>query len=331
MATARSEPSSGISAAKLLGSRAALALVGAALSVLSVIAIVGFLDSAAFASVVAEVLGGPELAVPFLALYSLAFWLRALAWQRLLSGRATVFGLFSILQATLFLNHVLPAKAGDAFRIYFLGRRGAATLGRSAATTLLARAIEFSSLVAVAGGAGLLAAGSLPGTPALFAVVVVVATVAFLAARQAVSWSGFVATKLPSGLSAFVHDTRDAIREVRPRDMAIPVAQTAVSWVLESVVVTVTCQAAGVDLGLSAAVAVTAGTLVFQVVPLTPGGLGIYEGSMTGLLALYGVPPEQGLVVATSAHALKFLYSYVVGGLFFLREGTHLARSSWAG
>ena len=64
--------------------------------------------------------------------------------------------------------------------------------------------------------------------------------------------------------------------------------------------------------------AVTAFTILFQVFHVTPGGIGVYEGVMTGALYAHGVPWEQGMALAVTTHGLKFAYSYTVALAFTL-------------
>jgi uncharacterized membrane protein YbhN (UPF0104 family) len=61
--------------------------------------------------------------------------------------------------------------------------------------------------------------------------------------------------------------------------------------------------------------------LTAQMLPLTPGGLGVREGAACVLLPLAGMPAHQATVVALASFAVSLLWS-AVGGLFFvaLRE-----------
>ena len=57
----------------------------------------------------------------------------------------------------------------------------------------------------------------------------------------------------------------------------------------------------------------TAFTIAFQGFQVTPGGIGLYEASLTAALSLYGVDPATALALALATHALKFAYSFAVG------------------
>lgn len=63
---------------------------------------------------------------------------------------------------------------------------------------------------------------------------------------------------------------------------------TLPSWILEAVVIIVAARVLGIELSMTAAVAVTAFTILFQMIHVTPGGIGLYEVVMTGALYASG-------------------------------------------
>ena len=80
----------------------------------------------------------------------------------------------------------------------------------------------------------------------------------------------------------------------------------------------------GVELSITAAIAVTAFTILFQAFHVTPGGLGIYEAVMTGALYAHGVSWQEGLALAVVTHGLKFAYSYTIALAFTLTAASKL-------
>ena len=253
----------------------------------------------------------------FVAAYAGAFWLRAVAWKRLLTHRTGVFSLFAVLHAALLANHLLPFKAGEAVRPYLAGQRGV-PLGEAAATTAIARLLDLASLTAIVLLLSPLlpvAAGDDLGLPALAlpAIVIVVAAAALVTVR-----SGRLPLQPPQPLRCWVDALRVRLRQVSARQTAAAALWTAPSWVLEAGAVLVAAKALGVELSPAAAIAVTAFTIVFQVFHVTPGGIGVYEASMTGALAALGIPVDQGLALAVLTHGLKFAYSYSVAAVLTL-------------
>ena len=62
----------------------------------------------------------------------------------------------------------------------------------------------------------------------------------------------------------------------------------------------------------------TAFTVLFQVVHLTPGSIGVYEASMTAALQAQGMPGSEALTLAVLTHGLKFAYAFGPGALLAL-------------
>jgi hypothetical protein len=207
-----------------------------------------------------------------------------------------------------------------------LARRGV-RFAEAATTTLVARVVDFLCLL-------LLAVLLLPlwvderGSVATGAQVLVlpVLGVALISAalirlrRQAPN------LPLPNSIARALHTAHSGLNELDGRQLAATVLWTLPSWALEGVVLFVAARAAGLDLPVQAAIGVTAITILFQVFHVTPGGLGIYEASMTGALTLHGVSVAEGATVALLAHGLKFAYAFTVGLAFSIREGVDLTQ-----
>ncbi|MGH2584987.1 MAG: lysylphosphatidylglycerol synthase transmembrane domain-containing protein, partial [Dehalococcoidia bacterium] len=126
---------------------------------------------------------------------------------------------------------------------------------------------------------------------------------------------GTPVTTLPERLARLVRAAGDGLRAIAPSRVARAALWTVPSWILEGGVVLIAARTMGIGLSVPVAVAVTAVTILFQIVHLTPGGLGVYEASMAGALALHGLPLEQGVTLAVIAHGMKFAYALVIGGV----------------
>ena len=248
----------------------------------------------------------PALAVASLA-YAAAFWLRALAWQRLLprtleSKRPAVGALWSILHASLVLNHALPVKAGEVARPPLLTRLRV-PLSTATATTIAARSMDMAALLLIA----LIA--NAPHLGALAVAAWPIAAGAVLFGLGAL----FAMRVMPQALRARVLVAFEELRRVPPTTLALCALLTLASWLLEGGMALAAARSLGIPLTLSVAIGATAFTVASQVIHLTPGGIGVYELSMTAVLSSAGVSPEQALELAVVTHGLKFAYSFTVG------------------
>ena len=259
----------------------------------------------------------PALLAALLVSYTGAFALRAVAWRQLIPAGGSVFALFTFLQASLLANHLLPFKLGEAARPLLAARRGI-PLAQAAASTGVARLLDFVALILIAAVFGLLL--SLPGGRIMW-----LQSLAFPAALVCAATAGLLLIRvraldgiLPSPLRAPLDTLRNQLSQMSRARVARAVLLTVPSWILEAGVLLVAAQALGVEISLPAVVAVTAFTILFQVFHVTPGGIGVYEASMTGALYALGVPWQEGLALAVLTHGLKFAYSYTVAAAFTL-------------
>ena len=259
----------------------------------------------------------PLTPVAALGLYAAAFVLRAAAWRTLTLSRPPLRQLVSNLHASLFLNHVLPLKAGEFARPLLAVRHGMP--GReAAATTAVARSMDFAAVVLVALATVPMAryAGG-AGVAVLLAAAAVTACATGLGVLR-LSPAG----QFPGRIEAF----REGLRAVPPRRIALAAPLVLSSWAMEAGMVWAAAELLGHELTLRMAVGATAATIACQAIHFTPGGLGLYEAAMTAALVSFGVPAEDALSVALVSHALKYAYAISVGGAFGLSEAVFLLR-----
>ena len=292
-------------------------LVGLALTVTVGLLVWWLADWTELADSVMTLTQRPELLAVLLASYTAAFALRAVAWRQLMTTRPGVFGLFNCLQAALLANHLLPFKLGEAARPLLASRRGV-PLSEAAATTAVARLLDFSCLILIAAVCGALV-NTLDGRmdwlrSLAIPIVVVLATGAALMALRYRTLDRIAPPLLRGSLDSL----RTQLARISAGRVISAVAWTLPSWILEAGVLLVAAQALGVELSVPALIGVTAFTILFQVFHITPGGIGVYEASMTGALYALGIPWEQGLALAVLTHGLKFAYSYTVAAAFTL-------------
>ena len=288
-------------------------ILGLALAASAGVLVVLVIDRAELRSAIGALGNRPELLAAFLAAYSGAFWLRAWAWRALLTHRPGTVSLFAILQTTLLANHVLPFGIGEAARPVLAVRRGV-PMAEAATSTTVARLLDFASLIAIAVAAGVLLAfpdgrGQWLQGMALPVLIAVTAGALLLLLRSGLPVPRAGWLPLRSVLQTF----RAQLREVSPARLFRAASWTLPSWMLEAAVLLVAAEALGTDLSIAGAVGVTAFTILFQVFRVTPGGIGIYEASMTSALYALGVPADEALVLAVVTHGLKFAYAYSVG------------------
>ena len=320
----------------ILLTAAAVALMGVYLPYDEVIARMGQAD--------------PALVAVAAAVYVLSWPVRGLRYRDILAelGHRERVG---FLTGAVFIsqtgNLVFPARAGDAVRAYVVKARRSIPYPTGFASLAVERVFDLLTITALAGLTlvGLVATGSLPalaGGPAIdpvvrsgrtavavagvvgvLAVVVVALIVATARSeRNRVralvgrlsddSYAGYVADVL----ERFVGDVQTVA--VDPAAFRRVSATSAVIWIIDVLTAAAVFAAFGTGLEPAALLAVcffavSVGNLA-KVLPLSPGGIGLYEGAFTLLvIGVTGIGWQVALGVAIVDHAVKNAVTLVGG------------------
>ncbi|MFC7371308.1 lysylphosphatidylglycerol synthase transmembrane domain-containing protein [Fictibacillus iocasae] len=245
----------------------------------------------------------PVLTAAAIIAYTAAFVLRAAAWKwfipvKGLSLRIYVNGLLY----SLFLNHVLPIKAGDAVRAGYLAYKsnGAASWLRSLQSVAVLRILDMLFLGAVASiGSLYIGAKLYTGLWQLFAGVILLLVCGLL-----------IVSNKRETLQNFFYPVRSLFTSKRG---SLIFLFTMMSWMLESFVLYFTAVILRQELSFLAAWWTTSVTIAGQVFHFSPGGVGTYEAVMTGALRTLQVPMQTAFETAVASHAFKFVYSFGAG------------------
>ena len=292
-------------------------LLALALVVAVSMIVVFFADRAHLEAAFSGFKANPLWLFVFVAAYTGAFWLRAVAWRVLVGKGVGIFRLFVAIQAALLVNHLLPFKLGELVRPVMAERSGI-PFSRAVATTGLARMLDLSALVAIAAVMG--SAVSLFAAERFWIQGVVLPAAVVLAAGIAlfVLRGQRIEAHLPSPIRNHAAEFLAQLRKISMGRIALAALWTLPSWALEASVLIAVCNVLGVEMSIPAAIAITAFTLLFQIFHITPGGIGVYEGAMAGALYVYGIPFQEALAIAALTHGLKFAYSYTFAFAFTL-------------
>jgi len=248
-------------------------------------------------AVAAAVVERPWAVAAAFAAYFLAFALRAWAWVALVGGAPLRFTrALAILHAALAANHLLPLRAGEGVRVA-LARSEGVPVQAAVGSTVFARLLDVVILAGLSLPVWLIAARQV-GVPVVALLPLLLLSGLAVAGALFARWRGHGERWLPA----------------QPKAVLPAAAATAGAWALEAGMVLAVAGAVEAGFPLWQALAATAFTVSFQLFHLTPGGLGMYEASMTGALVAFDFEPSVALGVAVSTHALKYGYALVAGG-----------------
>jgi uncharacterized membrane protein YbhN (UPF0104 family) len=271
------------------------------------------------------------LAVAFLLWYG-AFFVRGWRWGYMLDSAGfneahgfhlpTTAGLAQIVVLAYFINSIVPAKLGDAYRGYLLKRDGGVPFSAGFGTILAERLVDAMVLVVVLVGAALVVFGpEMPpqARPALLlgALLIVVGLCGL-----AVLWftRDSVVRFLPGRMQEGYARLQGAIfGSLRRPGLVLGIG--VLLWLNDGM--RVWFVARSLDAGISPSVAILVAVMgaLLTVIPFTPAGLGVVElGVGSVLVGVLGVDP----VVAGSIILLDRVVAYwsllAVGAALYLRR-----------
>jgi uncharacterized protein (TIRG00374 family) len=246
------------------------------------------------------------LYVAALVFYYLTFPVRAFRWRKLLRNVGflpnegvrlpSIPAITEIIMLSWFANCVVPAKLGDAYRAYLLKRSANVSFSKTFGTILAERIIDTLLLFSLLGLSALLAfRGALPGEVLtileLGLALVLIVLVGLLSMRNL---SHFITPLVPSRFRShyglFEAGTLGAFGRGR---MPMILVYSVLAWSIEVGRLYLVCQALGVS-SLASIPAwpvllfVALAAALLTTLPFTPGGLGIVETGVAGILVLAG-------------------------------------------
>ena len=266
-----------------------------------------------------------------LAVYFSAFIFRGLRW-RLLLRRAelgsgvripSLRGLVEIIYLSWFVNCLVPAKLGDAYRAYLLNKHTGASMESTLGTVVGERMADVLALAVLLGASGLMILGHLTGAAGDLQTIVFIGLgllVAIVAAVVSLRLGPSWLFRLVPGRwrKVFARFVRGLLRTFR-RDVQLPLyAFTCLIWAFEVLRIWLVLQSFNIG-GLAPGVIVftaLAGSLL-STIPFTPAGLGAVEGASVAILTGFGVAAAPAGAVAVVDRVLNYWSNIPVGGLLY--------------
>lgn len=184
-----------------------------------------------------------------------------------------------------FTMAISPGKLGEVLKAVLVRDLAGTPVSRTASVVMAERLTDVAGLVAL----GALGVTALPHGPVLLGGVGLALVVAVVALRTpAVGRHArrLLPARLVDPVRLFVHGGRALLTT---RALAIALGLSIVAWFFECLALSLILEALGVVLPLRAATVAYAFASLAGAVSMLPGGLGVAEGSLTGLLAGLGV------------------------------------------
>jgi len=265
------------------------------------------------------------------ALYYGSFGLRAVRWRWMMEEAgirqdrgytvppARRFA--EIIMLSWFVNSVVPAKLGDAYRAFLAKRETGASFSASFGTILAERLTDLVVLFATMAGAGAIAfRGHLPQeatrTLTMGLALLAVGFIGVLAlwfARNAVQ------QRLPARFQSQFGHLHDAIFACL-RNPWRPLGVSVLIWVADGLRFFLVASAVGAEISVPTAAFVSLMGALLTTLPVTPAGLGVVEVAVISVLKLVGVESSLGGSIAVLDRLLTYWSLVAVGLVLYLRR-----------
>lgn len=276
-------------------------LISLLLIILFLIMTFYFLDVGMITGEIKAILTKPGILLFIFTSYFFAFLTRGVAWKLYLNNRVRLstcmYGLFY----SLLLNHLLPVKAGDFVRIGVMKAREPDITGQEAFNSVIILRVMDTVILFGMASAGL-AFLKLPMNGKLLLWLGVIGFVLIVLLYY--KFQAFFKRQLIIMKNAFTGWRGIWIFGL-----------TLISWILEAAVIYGVVLNGGSIISFIQAIWVNSITVAGQIFQITPGGIASYEAIMVFALGANGIAAENAYSAAVITHGLKYLFSFIVGGI----------------
>jgi hypothetical protein len=258
----------------------------------------------------------------------LALALRVWRWSVLLRAAGSRVGRESAWRCILFswfINYLLPFRAGDVARAVAIRLIEPVSVGSALGTVAVERAMDLMVLAAF-----LLVGASLLGGGASMGLLVTGGALLFLGVAAGLAGLHLGGERLAKSLerrtsrgAAAVRDARKVVQFVlaNPPATFLALMLSVVVWLTEASTVFASCMALGIQVPFLGAASAGTAAFLAQAIPSGPGGFGLHEASITGVLTVLGVPGTAAAAASLLDHAARAVVVFVFGGIATIHLG----------
>jgi glycosyltransferase 2 family protein len=278
----------------------------------------------------------PLLYLGALAVYYASFLVRSIRWHVLLKNAGAdrpAGSLVGIVITSFFVNCVVPAKMGDIYRGYLAKQRLEVPVSKALGTIIAERLIDLIVLMAL-----LLAAGAVvfrTKAPGILIPYVVIGVIVCLAGVSVIlvmraGRGQRILRLLPEAVFHRYESLRLGTVDSFAR-LPTLLGLTVLVWVAEGArlgLVVFSLHLVGVHLGPSQFLLIALVAALLTTVPFLPGGLGLVEAGMIGvLITVGGVTNSAAVSITLLDRSISYGSLIVIGFVIFILTHVHVPRA----
>jgi uncharacterized protein (TIRG00374 family) len=275
----------------------------------------------------------PLWLVAAFAVYYAAFLVRGYRWRLLLNNAGfqkeknvqipKTPTLIEIIFLSWFVNCLVPAKLGDAYRGYLLKKNANASFSRTLGTIFAERIADVLVLFGLLCLGGLVAFSSVESKISdislvfVFGLVLVGAIIAGLVALRFASH--YIERIIPARFRTMFHRFQQGTVSSFHRDTQLKLyGYTMIIWLCEGARLYCVLQGLNIHLGLSVIVFIALASSLLTTIPFTPAGLGAVEGTMVFVLTTFGVEKNLAGSVAILDRVISYWSIILFGAILYI-------------
>ncbi len=305
--------------------------IGTLISVVALVVVASRVDRAEVADAFRE--ADYWMLIPAIAMAVVSLVVRTLRWQKLFHPLRPPTGeLFGILMVGYTVTAVLPLRLGDFARIYLIGRLRDISKVRAAATVIVERVLDVSTVIVIM-------AVLVPFVPvpseAQIAMAIGITIVSFVGLTIGLSWVRRDAILRLLSRRSDASNGRVWSRVERVSSSAIDgfsvlgsraatglaAGYSALTWLTGGVTMWAMLRAFGLPSTPTAALFILAMSALSMVIPSSPGFVGVYHAVLVeALVSVYDAPRGPAVSFAILTHLIMFLPPVIFGIAYLIKE-----------
>lgn len=267
-------------------------------------------------------------------LYTLDQGLEAKRWSLILKDNSLDVGLkdaFFAFNLGNSINIIVPAKLGDVARSYYLKKEKKYGYSRTLPSTILDRFFDVIGvyIVTLLTGIYVVTAVRLPSWLfTLMAAGIGILVAAFIVMWLLVKNKKYVTSIKQEKLRSFMESLIEVLEgSIKNKGKFVLLTfMSVVLWALEGIVSFTITLSIGIKVNPIVITFVSMIATLTKVIPVTPGGIGVFEGAMAVLLVMFGVGKPDAAIVATVNHLVMNLYTLAIGVFVIVTKGISISK-----
>lgn len=250
-------------------------------------------------------------------------------WSRVAGNGTRVRDTFISLLIGLFVNNVLPMRIGELARGYVLSKKTGATFTYAFSTVLLDRFFDLTGLLLLT--FLFFPSQSLPPNVSLairLLVGLLIVCVGCIIVLSQERVANHISSRLLRLETSFLKKSGHRILEIQenlkrigsPFTILLLIALSFCTWFSMAVALYFVTRTLGVNISFGYIPFVCALLNMGLTIPSSPGYVGVYQGLLVYLLAIFGVPKTEGFTVSLLYHASWYVPYTILGFIFLVTE-----------